>query len=141
MALGAETLLAVQEQAQERRFQEEGEHALHGQGLSDHPAREAGEMRPVRAELELHRDARHYPEHKIDAEDLGPEASSLVVNLIVPAQGQGLQYHDQWRQPHGQLRKQVVKSNREGEVQAVNQESAIHLQTPRDLQYRRKWGR
>ena len=54
---------------------------FHRQGLADHAAREAREVRPVRAELKFHGDAGDHAQHEIDAEDLGPETRRLVVDL------------------------------------------------------------
>src|SRR5271157_3482682 len=122
----AEPLLAVEEQPQERRLQEEGETAFHGQGLSDDAASKAGEMRPVGAELEFHRDSGYYANDKVDTENLRPEAGSPVITLVVCLERQSLQNHDQRRQSHRQLREQVVIGHSERELQAVDQECAIH---------------
>jgi hypothetical protein len=78
-----------------------------------------GEPRPVRAELELHGDAGHHADGEVDGENLGPEAGALAVTFLAGAQSHGLQDDDQQRQPHGELRKDVVKRHRESEVQAV----------------------
>src|SRR5580692_3925735 len=83
-------------------------------------------MRPVSAELKFHRNARHHSEHEVDAKNARPEPRRLVVDFIIAAQPQRLQHHNQWCKSHGELWKQVVKGDREGKVQAVNQERAIH---------------
>ena len=116
----AQPLFAVEEQPEEGRFQEEGEAAFHGQGLSDDAAGEAREVRPVSAELEFHRYAGHHADDEVDAENLCPEAGGLVVAFIVGFERQGFQDHDQRRQSHGQLWKQVVIGHRERELQAVD---------------------
>ena len=116
----AQPLLAVEEQPEEGRFQKEGEAAFHGQGLSDDAAGEAREMRPVGAELEFHRDSGHHADDEVDAENLRPEAGGPVVALVVGLERQSFQNHDQRRQSHGQLRKQVVIGHRERELQAVD---------------------
>ena len=72
---GAQPLFAKQEQAQETRFQEEREHAFHGQRLADHAAGGPGEPRPVRAELEFHGDAGHHAHGEVDGEDLAPRSA------------------------------------------------------------------
>src|ERR1022692_4543452 len=86
-------------------------------------------MRPVGAELEFHGDSGHHTDDEIDAENLGPEAGRSVVTLVFGLERQGLQDHDQRRQSHGQLGKQVVIGHGEGEVQAVDQQCAIHAWT------------
>ena len=116
---------AVEEQSQERRFQEESEHAFHTQRLADHSAREFREMRPVGAELEFHGNSGHHAQYEIDPEDFGPEAGGLVIDRIVPAQRDGLQPHDQQRQTHRQLREQIVEGDGKGKMKSVNN-LAIH---------------
>ena len=117
--LGAEALLSEQKQAEETGFQEERKHAFHGEGLADDAAGGFGEARPVGAELEFHGDAGDHAHGEIDGEDSGPEARGLMIMFVAGAQRHGLEHHDQQRQPHGQLRKQVVKCDGEGEVQTV----------------------
>ena len=122
-----QSLLAIQEQSEKRRFQEEGEHAFHGERLADDSTGKAREVRPVRPELKFHRNAGHHANHEVDPENARPEPGGLVISLVVAPEGKRLQHHDQGRQPHRELRKQVVKSDGEGEVQAVNQKCAIHV--------------
>ncbi len=122
----AQALFAIEKQPEKCRFQEERKQAFHGQGLPDYPAGEAREMRPVGAELKLHRNARHHADDEVNAEDLGPEAGRLVVAVVAGLQGDGFQDDDQRRQSHGQLREQVVIRHGEGEMQAMDQECAIH---------------
>ena len=58
-----------------------------------------------------------------------PERTGDVLyysQVVVAADGKRLQHHDEGRKPHGQLGKEVMKCDGEGEVQAMNQEGAIH---------------
>ena len=114
-------LLAVEKQPQESRFQEEAEDSLHGQRLADHAAREPRKARPVGAELELHGDAGDHAENEIDGEDAAPEACGAVPVVVAGAQRHGLKRHNQQAQPHGELRKKVVKGDGEGKMKAMNQ--------------------
>src|SRR5690349_4031307 len=66
---------AEQEQAEERRLEEEGEYALHGERLGDDSAGQLRESRPVGPELKFHRNAGDYARDEIDPEDFRPEAS------------------------------------------------------------------
>src|SRR4029077_15754550 len=86
----------------------------------------AREVRPVRAELKFHRNSGDHADHEVDSKNAGPETRSLDVALVVCAQSQGLESHDQGRQPHGQLGKQVVKCDSKAKVQTMNQQCAIH---------------
>jgi hypothetical protein len=67
--LSVPALFAEQEQAQETRFQEEREHAFHGQRLPDHAAGGFRKARPVGAELKLHGDAGDHAHGEVDGED------------------------------------------------------------------------
>ncbi len=64
--------------------------------------------------------------HEIDGENLGPESRAAVVVLIPRAQRHSFQDDQQQRQPHRQLRKDVMKSNRESELKAIDPERCIH---------------
>src|ERR1700758_3234556 len=88
---GTESLLAVEEQTKERGLEKEGEHPFHGEGLADHSSGEAGEYRPVRAELKFHWNSGDNSDHEIDTEDSRPEACSTIVGFIVSAQSQRFQ--------------------------------------------------
>src|SRR5579864_2453994 len=129
MAARAEPFLAIQKQSEESRFKEEREHAFHRECLPDDSSGKAREVRPVRAELEFHRDSSHHSENKIDSEDPRPEAGGPVIGLVVASQSDRLQHHNQWRQPHGQLRKKIMKGDGECEVKAVNKKSTIHAKS------------
>ncbi len=83
-ALG-EALSAIEEQAEKRGLEEEGEDAFHGERLADDAAGDAGELRPVGAELELHGDAGDDAEDEVDAEDASPEAGGLIPLRVVGA--------------------------------------------------------
>ena len=80
--LRRETLFTVEEQAQERRLEEEREHAFHGEGLADYASGELGEVRPVRPEMEFHGNSGYHARNKIDSENLRPEPGRLVVHRI-----------------------------------------------------------
>ena len=78
------------------------------------------EARPVGAELEFHGDAGDHAHGEIDGEDLRPEARRAIVVLVAGAQRHGFQNHDQQRQAHGQLRKEVMKGDGESEMQPMD---------------------
>ncbi len=121
-----EPLLPKQKQSQKRRLQEEREHSLHRQRLPDNPSRQPRELRPVRAELKFHRDARHHTQQKVHRKDLRPESRRLVIPFVIRPQRLGLQYHDQQRQAHRQLGKQVVERDRECELKPM-QGKRVHI--------------
>src|SRR6185369_5718869 len=138
VGLGAQAFFPIQEQAQECRFEKEREHAFHGQSLPDYTAGIAREVGPVGAELKFHGNSSYHTNHEVDPEYACPESRSFVVNLVLASQAQGLENHDQWCQSHGELREKIVKSDGESEVQAVNQECAIHIcQFPQKQQDRK----
>ena len=127
MADAAEQFLAVEQEAEESALEEEGVEALHGEGLADDGAGVAGEARPVGAELELHRDAGDDAKSEVDGEDAGPEAGAIVVVFVFLDQRHGLEDEDQEAEPQGELHEQVVESDREGELKAVQRECGIHV--------------
>jgi hypothetical protein len=122
----AEQFFSVEEQAQKTGFQKESEHAFHRQRLSDDAAGGPGKPAPVGSELKLHGDAGDHAHGEVDAENLCPETGGAVVVLVARAQGHRLQDHDQQRQPHRQLREQIVIRDREGEMKAVQTERGVH---------------
>jgi hypothetical protein len=82
MQPGAGAFRTVEEKTEKGGFEKERKDALHGERGGDDAARKLRELRPVRAELKLHRDACDDAEQKIDPEDFGPEARRPVVAFI-----------------------------------------------------------
>ena len=73
---------AEQQHRQETRFEEEREDALRRQRAAEHVAHVARVGRPVRAELELHHDARRHADGEGQREDPRPEPRHLVVERV-----------------------------------------------------------
>src|SRR6202035_6169170 len=115
----SEFFLAEQKQSQEARLQKKGKPPLHRQCLADHAACRFRERRPVRSELKFHRNARDHADSKVDPEDSPPKSRRTVVVLIARSQRFSLQIDKQQREAHRQLRKNVVKRDREREVYPV----------------------
>ena len=116
-----EPVLAVEKQPEEGRLQEETEDALHGQRLANDAAGKLRKARPVGTELELHGNAGHNAEDKIDGEEAAPEPRRPIPRFVVGPESHRLQHYDQQRQPHGELREEIVVSDSEGKLQAMNQ--------------------
>ena len=112
----SEDLFAEQEDAQEGRFDEEGEGPFHGQGLGDDIAGKDGEAGPVGAELELHGDPRHHAHNEGDGKDPGPEAGSYVIAFVLTPKVQRFEDENKQGQPHGELGKEIVKGDCEGKL-------------------------
>src|SRR6266403_3094884 len=87
MSARSKSLLAPDQGADERAFQEEGEHAFHRQRLSDDATGVFGKVRPVRSELKFHRDAGDDPDGKIQSENLRPKSNGLIVFFVTGPQG------------------------------------------------------
>ena len=77
-------------------------------------------MRPIGPELKLHGDARHHSDREVDGEDFYPKARRLVVTFVAGPERHCFQNDNQQRQPHGELRKKVVKGNRESKMQPID---------------------
>src|SRR5207244_13489981 len=88
------------EEAQEGRFEEEGEDAFHGERLPDDAAGTARESRPVGPELELEGDAREDPHSEVDREDASQAAGGPVVVHIRRPQRRRPEDADDHRLPH-----------------------------------------
>jgi len=131
VADASEFLLTEQKQSQEARLQKKGKHAFHRQRLADHAACRFRKRRPVRSELKFHRNARDHAHSKVDPEDPPPKSRCAVVVLIARAQRFRLQIHKQQREAHRQLRKNVMKRDREREVQPVHIQCLFHA-SPRE---------
>src|SRR5579883_937193 len=78
----AEGVFSEEEDAQECRLDEEGKGPLHCQRLRDDVAREDGETGPVRAKLELHRNACDSAYNECEGEDSGPEVCAVIETLV-----------------------------------------------------------
>ena len=70
------------------------------------------------------------PIAKLMTEDRAPEPGGLRVSLVSSAQAHRLEHDDEQREPHGELRKQIVEGDRERELQPVDDERAIHDSRP-----------
>ncbi len=112
-------LFAPDQRANEGALQEEGKHSFHRQRLSDHSTGILREAGPVRSELKLHRNAGDDPDGEIETKDFGPEPGSLVVILIPRSQCAPFPIHQKPGQPHRELRKEIVISDREAELQSA----------------------
>ena len=139
MAAGAETLFAKEQQSQERGLQKKRKDTFHGERLADDAAGGSGEARPVRAELEFHRDAGHDPDGEVDSENPGPEPRGTVVMIIAGAQPNGFQDYDEQRQAHRELREDVVVGNGERKMQAMNSQGILHATPPAASNHRPAW--
>src|SRR6202040_2431493 len=82
MSARAQSFLAPNQCADERALQKEREHPFHRQRLSDYSPGVTREVRPVRSELKLHRNAGDDTDREIESEDLGPKPDSLIVFFV-----------------------------------------------------------
>src|ERR1700731_3454812 len=70
----AESFLTPDQRADERALEKEREHPFHRQRLSDDATGVFGKIRPVRSELEFHRDAGDDTDREVESENLGPKS-------------------------------------------------------------------
>lgn len=103
-----------------------GEHPFHRQRLPDDAACVFGELGPVGAELKFERNARDDPERETQRKDAGPESRDLVIMVPLTEQVTRAQIHQQQGESHRELRKEVVKRGRDGELQPVILQRGIH---------------
>ena len=114
------------EHADEPALEQECEHPLHRERLADDATCIRGEARPVGAELELHRNAGDDADGKVQPEDSRPEPCRGCVSLISSTQGTPLPEHQEPRQPHRELGKQVVIRDGERELKPMPECRIIH---------------
>src|SRR4029077_1565296 len=114
-----ESLLAPDQRADERALEKEGEHAFHCQCLANDRASILGEAGPIGPELKLHRYPGYYADREIETKDSGPEPRGPFVLLISGSQSAPFPINQEPSQSHGELRKQIVVSDGECEVQAM----------------------
>src|SRR3954452_11485685 len=117
MSAWPEPFLSPDQCADERALQEERKHSFHRQRLANHAAGILRKIRPIRSELEFHRNAGDDPDGKIESEYLRPKPNRLVVFLVTTSERAPFPVNQKQREPHGELRKQVVINDREPELQ------------------------
>src|SRR5207244_3024377 len=116
MCARAESFLAPDQRTDKSALQKEREHPFHRQGLSDDAACVFGKVRPIRSELKFHRNAGDDTDRKIESEDLGPKPNGLIVYFVTGAERAPFPVNEKPRQPHGELRKEVVINDGEPEL-------------------------
>jgi len=129
MTDAAKSFFAIEEETKKTGLQEEGKNAFHGECLANDTAGSLRKLGPICAELKFHGDAGDDAEGEVNPEDFGPEASSAVVVLVAGAEEHSFKDDNQKGKAHGQLRKKIVESHREGEMEAVNIQSGSHADT------------
>jgi hypothetical protein len=122
-----EPLLAKDQGPDKGALEQEGKHPLHRQRLPDDAARVLREVRPVRPELELHRDTGDHADGEIQPEDPRPETGRRCVPLVTGPQRTPFPEHEEPREPHRQLREQVVVRDGEGELKPVPECGVVHV--------------
>ena len=121
-----EPLLAPDQRAHERALEQEGKHPFHREGLSDDATRVLGEIRPIRPELEFHRDACDYADGEVQSKDLRPETGRGSVALVTGPERAPFPVDEEPGQSHRQLGKEIVVGDREGELKPVPQGRVVH---------------
>src|SRR5262249_36063859 len=108
------------------RLEKECEEPFHRERVADHAAGVSRKRSPVRAELELHRDAGHDADREVDAENPNPEPRRIVPARVAGSQAGRLENDDEQREAHRQLRKEIVVDDREGELQTMPERGVGH---------------
>ena len=104
--------------AEERRLQEEGDQALHGQRSAEDVAHEARVGGPVHAELELLDQPRHHADRHVDQQQRPEETGQPAVGVVAVAVPGGLQQGHQEGQPDGHRDEEEVVDAGAGELPA-----------------------
>src|SRR5438132_3230237 len=116
MCARAESFLAPDQRTDKRALQEEREHPFHRQRLTDDATSVFRKVRPVRSELEFHRNAGHDADREIQSENFRPKSDGLVVFFITSPERAPFPTTQEPRQPPGELGKEIVIDDREPEL-------------------------
>src|SRR4029077_15628697 len=116
MSARSEAFLAPDQSADKRALEKEREHPFHGQRLSNHSAGVFRKVSPVRSELKLHRNAGDDADREVQSENLRPKPDRSIVFFIARPEGAPFPVNNEPREPHGELREQVVINDREPEL-------------------------
>ena len=119
MITRAQSFLTPDQRTDKRAFQKKREHALHRERLANHATGIARKGGPIGSELKFHRNAGNNTDGKVDTEDFCPEPGCLVVLLFSGSIGLPFPINQKPRQPHRELRKQVMVNQRKTEVESV----------------------
>src|SRR5882762_2342829 len=119
MSARSESSLTPDQGTNERALEKKREHSFHGQRLTNDATSVFRKVRPVRSELEFHRNAGHDADREIQSENFRPKSDGLVVFIIAGTERAPFPVNDEPRQSHRELWKQVVINDREPELYPV----------------------
>src|SRR5215469_15708866 len=111
--------LAPDECSYEGALEKKCEHALHRQGLAYDRPGVLGEGRPISPELEFHRNSCDDPYREVESENPSPESRRPVIFFVPSPQSPPFPINQEPGQPHGQLGKKIMVSDREPEMNAM----------------------
>ena len=103
---------------EERRLQEEGGEAFHGQRPTEHVAHQPRVGGPVHAELELLNESRDHADRHVDQEQRSEEAGQPAIRVVAVAVPRRLEQGDQEGQADGDRHEEEVVDARAGELPA-----------------------
>ena len=102
----------------------------------DDRAGAGGEGRPIRSELEFHRNAGHHAEREVHREELRPKASGAFVARLPGTRREDRVPGDERRQPHRPDRKKIVEEDRKRELETIHRDCVFHAGLPYGSQLR-----
>ena len=79
------------------------------------------------SELKFHRNSRYHTHCKIQRKNTHPKMSGVVVLFVICFEEFPLKVHNDERKPHSELRKKVMKCNREGKLHSIVKEHFFHI--------------
>ncbi len=120
----AHTCQAEQHDAEEARLEKERRQHLVGHQRPDDRPGAIGEYRPVAAELVGHHQARHHSHAEYDRKDLEPVLEEIEIGLTTSGEPESFENREVAGESNRDGRKHDVKSHREGELGAGEQDGA-----------------
>ena len=118
MLASAEPIPAKEEQANEGAFEEKRHQSFDRERHAEDVAHVVRVVRPVRAELKLHRDAGRHAHGEIDAEQDSPEARHVTPDRATGHDVDAFHDRNENRQAEGQRHEQEVIQRRDRKLQA-----------------------
>jgi len=126
MIARAQPFLAPDHCPDQGTFQEEGEHAFHGQRLPDEITGEFGETRPVCAELKFHRYTGNDTDRKVDAKNARPKARCIAKSFVTGTQVSPFKIYNDPRQSHRELGKEIMIGDSKRELEPAPKKCVFH---------------
>ena len=133
---GGDSVSPEEEDAEEDRFQEEGEDPFGRQEGTEKVPHRSGVLGPIGPEGKLQSDPRSGSDHEERPEKFDQEGVQLPLLLPAASQGESFDHKDHQAQPECSGRVEKVETCRQGKLQ-TGEKNGVHGYTPRFFRLKR----